>query len=62
MPRIDKASFETKSTYRKCVEAAGVLGATVQKVDQGQFKLLCLFKLTNHLVYNTSSFLDVNHP
>jgi hypothetical protein len=35
MPRIDKASFETKAAYRKCVEAAGILGATVQKVDEG---------------------------
>jgi hypothetical protein len=41
MPRIDKASFETKVTYRKCVEAAGTLGATVQKVDRGQFNLWC---------------------
>jgi hypothetical protein len=58
MPRIDKASFDTKATYQKCVEAAGVLGATVQKVDQGQFNLLCLFKLTEPLVYN--SFFNVN--
>ena len=35
MPKIDKASFETKSAYIKCVEAVGVLGAMVQKVDQG---------------------------
>lgn len=58
MPRIDNASFDIKATYRKCVEAAGVLRAKVQKVDQGQFDLLCLFKLTEPLVYN--SFLNVN--
>ncbi|KAF8954362.1 hypothetical protein BDZ97DRAFT_1928449 [Flammula alnicola] len=34
MPCISKASYETKAVYQKCVEEAGVLGATVQKVDQ----------------------------
>ncbi|KAF8812196.1 hypothetical protein BYT27DRAFT_7221222 [Phlegmacium glaucopus] len=34
MPRISKASFETKAAYRDCVHAAGTVGTTVQKVDQ----------------------------
>lgn len=59
MPRIDKASFETKATYQKCVDAAGVLGATVQKVDQGQFKSkLSYYVNSKFLVFN--SFLDVS--
>lgn len=55
MPRI---AFDIKAAYQKCVEAAGILSAMVQKVDQGQFDLLCLFKLTKPLVYD--SFLNVN--
>jgi len=58
MPRIDKASFETKAAYRRCVEAAGVLGATVQKVDQGQFYFLSRFKPTEPRICN--SFLDIS--
>lgn len=49
MPRIDKASFETKVVYQKCVDAAGILGATVQKVDQGQFNS------------NSSHYVDSKH-
>ena len=45
MPRIDKASFDTKAAYQKCVEAAGVLGAMVQKVEQGQFNLLFILSI-----------------
>jgi hypothetical protein len=48
MPKIDKASYETKSAYRKCVEAVGIVGATVQKVDQGHFNstlISCIFEL-----------------
>jgi len=59
MPKIDKASFETKSAYRKCVEAVGVLGATVQKVDQGQFNstlILGKFVPTERHIY---SLVDV---
>lgn len=35
MPPMSKASIETKAAYRKCVKAAQVTGATVQKVDLG---------------------------
>ena len=37
MPRMSKASFETKAAYRDCVNASGTVGMTVQKVDQGRF-------------------------
>jgi hypothetical protein len=37
MPRMSKASFETKAAYRDCVNASGTVGMTVQKVDQGTF-------------------------
>ena len=45
MPWIDKASFNAKATYWKCVEATGVLGAMVQKVEQGQFNLLFILSI-----------------
>ncbi|KAJ6619417.1 hypothetical protein B0H10DRAFT_2216927 [Mycena sp. CBHHK59/15] len=33
MPALTKASFELKAAYRKCIEAAGCVRATVSKVD-----------------------------
>ncbi|KAJ7466644.1 hypothetical protein B0H11DRAFT_1869800 [Mycena galericulata] len=33
MPALTKASFGHKDTYRQCIEANGVLGATVAKID-----------------------------
>ncbi|KAJ7467353.1 hypothetical protein B0H11DRAFT_2046863 [Mycena galericulata] len=33
MPTLTKASFGHKDTYRQCIEANGVLGATVAKID-----------------------------
>ncbi|KAJ7879348.1 hypothetical protein B0H13DRAFT_2543696 [Mycena leptocephala] len=33
MPTLSKVSFGLKDTYRQCVEAHGVLGATVSKID-----------------------------
>ncbi|KAJ6556693.1 hypothetical protein B0H10DRAFT_2241174 [Mycena sp. CBHHK59/15] len=33
IPMLSKVSFELKETYRQCVDANGVLGATVAKID-----------------------------
>ncbi|KAJ7701298.1 hypothetical protein B0H16DRAFT_1440958 [Mycena metata] len=33
MPALIKASFSTKATYKKLIQAVGVVGATVSKVD-----------------------------
>lgn len=35
MPPMTKASYEIKKVYQDCIKAAGVLGATVRKVDDG---------------------------
>jgi hypothetical protein len=39
MPMLSKVSFGLKDTYRQCVEANGVLGATVSKIDNGIYIL-----------------------
>ncbi|KAJ7291881.1 hypothetical protein C8J57DRAFT_1588616 [Mycena rebaudengoi] len=36
MPTLIKVSFGLKDTYRQCIEAHGVLGATVSKIDNAQ--------------------------
>jgi hypothetical protein len=37
MPPLAKLSLDVDKVYRKCVRAAGVLGTTVQKVDDGAY-------------------------
>jgi hypothetical protein len=37
MPPEAKLTLDVAQTYRKCVRAKGVLGATVQQVDDGTF-------------------------
>ncbi|KAJ7022149.1 hypothetical protein C8F04DRAFT_1240940 [Mycena alexandri] len=37
MPTLIKASFSTKETYKKLLQAVGVVGATVSKVDNDAF-------------------------
>lgn len=39
MPPMTKASYELRATYRDCVEAAGCVGSTVSKVDNGRTTL-----------------------
>jgi hypothetical protein len=36
MPRMSKVLLEAKAAYEECVEAASIVGATVQKVDNGE--------------------------
>ncbi|KAJ7232469.1 hypothetical protein B0H12DRAFT_1076840 [Mycena haematopus] len=36
MPALIKMSFELEDTYRECIDANGVLGATVSKIDNAQ--------------------------
>ncbi|KAJ6615764.1 hypothetical protein B0H10DRAFT_1949647 [Mycena sp. CBHHK59/15] len=36
IPTLSKVSFELNDTYRHCIDAHGVLGATVSKVDNAQ--------------------------
>jgi hypothetical protein len=36
MPVMMKASYDAKASYRESIAAAGVLGATVKKVDNGK--------------------------
>ncbi|KAJ6615770.1 hypothetical protein B0H10DRAFT_1949652 [Mycena sp. CBHHK59/15] len=42
MPTLTKVSFGLKGTYRKCIEANGVLRATVSKIDNAQSTKLVL--------------------
>ncbi|KAJ7476811.1 hypothetical protein FB451DRAFT_1366387 [Mycena latifolia] len=42
MPALAKLTLDVEETYRKCVKAAGVLGTTVQKVDDAPTTLLLL--------------------
>ena len=36
MSRMSKVLLEAKAAYEECVEAASIVGATVQKVDNGE--------------------------
>jgi len=36
MPPMTKPTLDVKESYRRCVKATGVLGTTVQKVDDGE--------------------------
>jgi hypothetical protein len=36
MPVLTKVAFGHKDTYRQCIHANGVLGATVSKIDNGK--------------------------
>ncbi|KAJ6542113.1 hypothetical protein B0H10DRAFT_2244878 [Mycena sp. CBHHK59/15] len=42
MPALTKASFELKAAYRKCIEAAGCVRATVSKVDNAPSTMILL--------------------
>ncbi|KAJ7742369.1 hypothetical protein DFH07DRAFT_1063777 [Mycena maculata] len=42
IPPLTKVSFELKKTYRKCIKAAGSVGATVTKVDNAPSTQLLL--------------------
>ncbi|KAJ7176340.1 hypothetical protein C8R43DRAFT_1102271 [Mycena crocata] len=42
MPVLAKLTLDVEKTYRKCVKAAGVLGTTVQKVDDAPTTFLLL--------------------
>lgn len=42
MPPPSKLSLDAKRTYEQCIEAAGVAGASVNKVDHGMFWTLCM--------------------
>ncbi|KAJ6555496.1 hypothetical protein B0H10DRAFT_2241397 [Mycena sp. CBHHK59/15] len=42
MPALTKASFELKAAYRKCIEAAGCVRATVSKVDNAPSMMILL--------------------
>ncbi|KAJ6518252.1 hypothetical protein C8R47DRAFT_1031643 [Mycena vitilis] len=42
MPPMTKVSLDAKESYRRCVRAAGILGTTVQKVDDAPTTLLLL--------------------
>jgi hypothetical protein len=35
-PALKKASFELRESYRQCIKAAGTVGATVAKEDNGE--------------------------
>jgi hypothetical protein len=37
MPPLTKMSVDLKHTYTGCIEDAGTLGATVNKVDNGNY-------------------------
>jgi capsular polysaccharide biosynthesis protein len=47
MPTLIKVSFGLKDTYRQCIEAHGVLGATVSKIDNGMY-MIFLRSLFHH--------------
>jgi hypothetical protein len=36
MPPMVKASLDIKNMYVKCIEAAGAMGSTVKKIDNGK--------------------------
>ncbi|KAJ6469411.1 hypothetical protein C8R45DRAFT_1167059, partial [Mycena sanguinolenta] len=42
MPTLTKMSYGLKATYRQCIDANGVLGATVSKIDNAQSTLKLL--------------------
>jgi hypothetical protein len=40
MPKLSKLSFGHKDTYLSLIDAYGVLGATVSKIDNGKISLV----------------------
>lgn len=63
MPALTKASFELKASYRECIKAAGCVGATVAKVENGM-SLFCRFSpiLISVLAPSTQILLDGKTP
>jgi hypothetical protein len=55
MPTLAKMSLDIDKIYRRCVRGAGVLGTTVQKVDDGaHFVVLYEFILTTRTLYRST--------